>query len=257
MKEKKMLKTGFEAFDNTYGGLEKGHVILLGGRPAMGKSAFAISLTDNICQRKEDKCLYASADQNLQVPKICDRLVTTHMGTIGGNNVYEDELTSRRIALNDVDKYSLILMDAFFESIDYKIEFFLREARREQVSLIVIDGLQKWFTSASGRLHKKIMNSFIQMIKELAVEQNCPILILSDLEMTADRKKDHRPGVADIRGIHDPFSVVDDVLLLFREEYYDKDTSRKEIAEVIVPSNCSDAVSKIDLKFSHKYARFY
>lgn len=256
MTDNSYLKTGFDSFDKQYGGLKKGHVILLGGRPCMGKSAFAISLVDNVCQREEGKCLYFSADMDLQVPKLCDRLVKVRVGSMLDDHDSDNEPLIPRMALNEVDKYNLVLMDAYFENNEHKTDMFLREARSDFFSLVIIDGIQKWFTNASNCLQKDKMLSFIRILNELAVELNCPILILSDLKRSADDNEDHRPCLEDICGIDDPLTVVDEVLLLFREEYYEFNSSKKEAAEITAISAQKQWIPGIELRFSHKNARF-
>ena len=254
--ENKFVKTGFTEFDKELYGLEKGHVILLAGRPSMGKSAFAISLIDNICQRNEGGCIYFTADNELQVPRLCDRLATAHMWNIVADEKFGDDQTNRRKAFMDIDKYNLVLLDAYFDNIELRIQWFMDEIEKDPVKIIVIDGLQKLCTNASGWLDRRKMHTELARFKGLAKEKNCPILVTSDLKRTVEKRKDHHPEICDIYGLSDPLSLVDDIILLYRDDYYDNMSKKPDIAEIFHISTRSKRVTNIEFGFSHKYARF-
>ncbi len=252
MEENKYLKTGFKNYDIKLSGLKKGNVVLLGGRPSMGKTAFAVSLTDNVCQRNEGKCIYFSADVEIPVPKLFSRFVSVRKGALALGGVSDEN-----IAINEINNYNLALIDDYNESTDYKLERLIREVEKEPVALIIIDGLQMLCADGSGYMDESKIQTVLKTFKAIAVNVNCPVLITSDLARTADTRKDHHPDIKDICGVVNPLDDIDDILFLIREEYYDIKAPQKDVAEITHFSVNSDKVTKVELHLIHEYAFFH
>jgi len=214
------IPTGFDELDEKIeGGLQKGYLYVLGGRPVMGKTAFALNIVANILKTGK-KVLY----YGLQMPaeKLVKRMIITEA---------HGESDNFREAAEDIRKFDLILDTdpngcLLGESLDEQNNY-------DDISLIVIDDLQHILPSYEG---------VCSDLKEKAQQKNIPILLITNLSESIDERNltDRRPLLSDLHNVHFGESVAeysDVVMFLYRDEYYNWDTEMKGIAEVMVAKN--------------------
>lgn len=217
-----IIPTGFSDLDEKIeGGLQNGYLYVLGGRPAMGKTALALNIVTNVLKTGK-KVLYYS----LQMPaeKLVKRMI---IAEAHGNSDYFRETAE------DIRKYDLILdTDAnsclLGESLDEQINY-------DDISLMVVDDLQHILMFYEG---------VCASLKEKAQQKNIPILLITNLSESIDKRNltDRRPILSDLYNVYFGESVAEDsdvVMFLYRDEYYNRDTEMKNIAEVIVAKNSS------------------
>ena len=214
------IPTGFGELDEKIeGGLQNGYLYVLGGRPAMGKTAFALNIVVNALKARK-KVLY----YGFQMPaeKLVKRMIITEAH---GNSEYFRE------AAEDIRKFDLILdndPNCFLlgESIDEKINY-------DDISLMVIDDLQHISLSYEG---------VCADLKEKAQQKNIPILLITNLSESIDERSltDRRPLLSDLHNVYFGESVAecsDVVMFIYRDEYYNRDTEMNGIAEISVAKN--------------------
>lgn len=228
------LSTGINSLDKKLGGLRKGEVILLAARPAMGKTAFAINLSYKIAKsfleeqkNKSDnnKCvLYFS----LEFPKLrwLQRLFSSKLKLtdIPAYKFYNFEYGSAsynefaEIATigKGLEELPIYICDEIFSL--KNIEEKINEIHQHNVSFIVIDYLQ--LIPDNEPPQSILCTTLMKFIKEIAKKYDVPILVLSQLNNSPEKRDDHRPMLSDLREYGNIIPYADKILFLYRESYY-------------------------------------
>ena len=215
----KNLMTGIDALDKKTGGFRPGEVICIAGRRSMGKTGLALSVLKRSCIEEKRPCLYFSLSED----KACLK------GRL--KEAFSDE---------KVRKAPFKIYENAFSTDE--IEKVLKKRKKSKSpALVVIDHLQ--LIAEKGENRTYISNR----IRHIARKMKCPIVVLCQLDSDIDRRKDKRPILSDLRSIGEMDHYADKVMLLFREDYYDYDTEKKNVAEVFVAKNNSGPIGAVAL----------
>lgn len=232
------VKTGFGTLDRLINGFGKGQLIVLGARPAMGKTTFACSVIDNVCIKGNKSCVYFSPAYSKE--SIVQRLIRIH----GGIRSDENDLEKASDSAADIVDSSLWIDDTPAIYVDEMIQKCreLREIR--DIDLIVVDYLQL----VSDIVEKENstlaeQKQIIGKLKYLAEECNCAILVLSQLNRSAEKRKRHFPIVADFPTHTALGKFADVILLLYREFYYYMREDRNHATLYIARSKNKSGIS--------------
>lgn len=209
------VKTGFETLDRLINGFGKGQLIVLGARPAMGKTTFACSVIDNVCIKEKKSCVYFSPAYSKE--SIVQRLIRIH----GGIKSREDDLEKVSGSASDIVDSPLWIDDTPAIYVDEVIQKCRELRKSKEIDLIVVDYLQL----VSDMIEKENstlaqQKQIIGKLKHLAEELNCAILVLSQLNRSAEKRTRHFPCVADFPAHAAIGKYADVILLLYREFYY-------------------------------------
>lgn len=269
------LKMGFTDLDKMTMGLGKGELIVLAGRPAMGKTALALNITANICKAGKS-CLFMSLEMTEQELK--KRLVHSELGVSKRElmqKTHEDEEKARIQSLvgkstttrinewgdylakvkSMDDGWKLKIVDTSINNLlDLRNEATKIKAKCG-LDLIVVDYLQ--LMSVSGYKDNRVgeISHITRQLKLLAKEFNVPLLVLSQLSRAAESGSESRPKLSHLRESGSIEQDADKVLLMYRQKYYDKNIS-DETTEVIVAKNRHGMSGTVYLDFEPQYTRF-
>lgn len=254
------IPTHFIDFDKMVGGFAPSNLMILAARPAMGKTALALNIAENICFKNGVAVgifsLEMTADQLLhriicsQADVESDKIKT---GSLSG-------LEYQRVvaAVNHMQNHTMIIDD----QPGLKITDLRARARRMKeaygIGFIVVDYLQLLSGSGSVRSVENRQNEISEisrMLKTLARELNIPILCLSQLSRKVEERQGHRPMMSDLRESGSIEQDSDLVLFLLRREYYDP-YDKPGLAELIVAKNRHGAVGTVNLAFRKEVAQF-
>lgn len=238
-KEFKGVKTGFFTFDRKIGGLANGDLIVVGARVAMGKTTFALSLIENICIRDGKTCLIYTAEKT--AGEIVQRIITQHAG-IGYKVINDkDSRTPIEKSAKDVTGAHLWIDDMHVANAEELIESWREQGKKERVDLVIVDYLQ---LLESDNIDLK---SILTRLKELAVELDCPVLVLSQLTRAVEKRKHHFPKVSDLPDAKTIDEVADEILFILRPNYYDlKADETYALITVGKHSECSGEIIQIN-----------
>ncbi len=254
------IPTHFMDLDKMLNGFMQSNLILLGARPAMGKTAFAANIAENICFRNKIPVgifsLEMSAEQLLH-RMICSQAEVESQklqtGSISGGE-YQRVVA----AVNMMQKHTLIIDD----QPGLKITDLRARARRMKeahgVGFIVIDYLQLISGSGTNRSQESRqveISEISRMLKTLARELNIPILCLAQLSRKVEERQGHRPMMSDLRESGSLEQDSDVVMFLFRREYYDKH-DKPGLAELIVAKNRHGGVGDVVMTFRKEIGQF-
>ena len=250
--------TGFNDLDAVLSGVEKGTLITIGARPAMGKTAFILSIMSNLLKQNK-KCLLFSLE--MSTSQIIKRLIAI-LGEIGlitmnHNKLLDDSQKSKiEYILTAISYLNLTICDDI-----YTIEGIRNKIAEERPEYVFIDYLQLMETPRKKQRSEAITNIMLDL-KQIAKENNCIIFISSQLSRALESRYDKHPMLSDLRESGDIENISDVVLLIYRDEYYkcyadDEDYAlNKGKAEIIVAKNKMGAIAIIELLFRSPIAKF-
>ncbi len=259
----KGISTGFGTLDKYTTGLNKSDFILIGARPAMGKTSFALNLAHNVSMIGKKKCVFFSLEMTKE--QLAERLLASQAG-ISSQKFRTGELTKEEWVrlgnaagmFNDVELY---LDDTSSITVP---EMKSRIRRLKDVDIIIIDylGLMQSAKKIDNRVQE--VSEITRSLKMLAKDMNIPVVCCAQLSRgTEGRGKSHRPQLADLRDSGSIEQDADIVMFLYREDYYRGEKSDDEqeniddsLTELIIAKNRHGAVGTIEMSFDKEFTRF-
>jgi replicative DNA helicase len=254
------IPTHFIELDKMLNGFMNSNLILLGARPAMGKTAFALNIAENICFR--NKIPVGIFSLEMGASQLLHRLICSQ-SEVDSQKIQTGSLNSseyRRVVavVNNMQNHTMIIDD----QPGLRITDLRARARRmkevHNVGFIVIDYLQLIAGSGNNRSQENRqaeISEISRTLKTLARELNIPILCLAQLSRKVEERQGHRPLMSDLRESGSLEQDSDVVMFLFRREYYDK-YDKPGMAELIVAKNRHGAVGDIQMAFRKEIGQF-
>ena len=252
--------TGFKDYDLKTSGLHDSDLIIVAARPAMGKSAFAINIATNVAvQAKKGVAIFnleMSKDQVGNRILCCEALVDSNKVRTG--QLEDDDWVKLASTLTRLSEAPIYIDDTAGISI-MEIRAKCRKLKIEKdIGLIVIDYLQ--LIQGSGKKNasrEQEISEISRSLKILAKELQVPVIALSQLSRAAEqRKEDHRPMLSDLRESGAIEQDADQVIFLYRDDYYNEDSEKKNVAEVILAKHRGGSTGTIDLAWLPSYTKF-
>lgn len=254
------LATHFYDLDKMVNGLGKSNLAILAARPAMGKSALAINIAENVCFKGQMPVGIFSLEMSAE--QIVMRMICSQSG-VEGSKLQTGSLSSADFqevveCVNRIRQFTMVIDD----QPGLNITDLRSRARRMKeaygIELLVIDYLQLIAGSGSVRSQENRQNEISEisrMLKNLARELNIPVLCLSQLSRKVEERTGHRPMMSDLRESGSIEQDADVVMFLLRREYYDEH-DKPGMAELIVAKNRHGSVGTVNLTFRKEVAQF-
>lgn len=253
------VPTGFSMLDRMLGGFQKSDLIILAGRPGMGKSSFAISVAQNAAKLHDTRVaifsLEMSNEQMVQRLLAMETGIDSHRLRLG--KVYDEEWPILLEAANRLAQTSIFIDDTPAASVNEIRTKARRLFAEHGLDLVLIDYMQL-MSGQSGRNENRQQEiSYIsRSLKGLARELNVPVLALSQLSRAVESRADKRPMLSDLRESGSIEQDADAVLFIYREDYYIEDTDRQNIADVIVAKHRHGSTGSVSLYFRKELTQF-
>ena len=255
--------TGFKAIDNKLQGLQDGDLIVVAGRPSMGKTAFAMNVAENVLV-KNDESTGAVLVFSLEMPaeSLTTRLLSG-MSRLDQQNVRSGKLDNKQVTQVVEQSKRLRELPLYIDDSSLLSPMELRaRARRinrqepNGLSLIVVDYLQ--LMQIPGSLENRVnqISEISRSLKSLAKELNVPVIALSQLNRAVEQRTDKRPMMADLRDSGAIEQDADVILFIYRDEVYNEDSEQGNKAEIIIGKQRNGPIGKTYLTFLKQYARF-
>lgn len=252
------IPTGFNDFDVKTAGLQKGDLIIVAGRPSMGKSALATSIAEYASVEEKIPIAFFSVEmskEQLMQRFLCSQ-AKVDMHKLRTGFLAPSEWPILTSAAGKLSEAPIFIDDTPAINV-----FELRaKARRLKahydIQLIVIDYLQMIRGMRKGDSRQQEISEISQGLKALAKELGVPVLAVSQLSRAVESRTDHRPQLSDLRESGAIEQDADVVVLLLREEYYNATPENKGIAEVIIAKQRNGPVGSISLGFIREYMKF-
>jgi replicative DNA helicase len=252
------LMTEFHDLDNMTTGLRPSELIIIAGRPSMGKTSFAMNIVSNAA--RQDKVVAIFSLEVAREQLVQNLLCSTARVDAQKFRKFElsetdfqqlvdaaDDLRRRKVFIDDTPGLNPLTLKAKAR----------RLHRRHKLDLIVIDYLQMMEGSGSGESRQQEVSKISRSLKGLARELQVPCVVLSQLSRGVENRESHRPRMSDLRESGAIEQDADVICLLYREEYYFPDRDElKGKAEIILAKQRNGPTGKVELGFFNQYMRF-
>lgn len=252
------ISTGFVDVDRMTSGLKGSDLIIIAARPSMGKTALALNLAQNVAVRSGKTVaifnLEMSASQMVMRMLAAEGNIDAQAFRTG--NLSEEDWEKLTMAISSLSEAPIYIDDNPGVTV-FDIRSKLRRLQAEHgLGLVVIDYLQLITGSRSGDSRQQEITEISRSLKLMAREFDVPIIALSQLSRAVEQRQDKRPMLSDLRESGAIEQDADLVAFLYRDDYYNEDSEKKNIAELIIGKQRNGPVGKVELLFLKNYNKF-
>lgn len=252
------IPTGYIDYDRMTGGLHNSDLLILAARPGVGKSSFAMSIAFNIA--KDQAAAVGVFSLEMGKEQLFQRLLATHTGIdsqrIRSGRINQDEIQVVVNAVNYIGGLPIYIDDTAGITA-HELRSKARKLQAEHgLDVLIVDYLQ--LMSGSGKNDNRVqeVSEISRSLKNLARELNIPVIALSQLSRAVEGRTSHVPVLADLRESGSIEQDADQVMFIYREEMYDKDTDKKGIAEIHIAKHRNGPLGVVSLYFDSRTTRF-
>jgi replicative DNA helicase len=253
------LSTGFTRLDEMTAGLQKGDLIVIAGRPSMGKTTFALNIAENAAFGPQ-KAKVGVFSMEMSREQLAFRMVSS-LGRVDQSRLrignVDDEEWARITMAIEMMKESNIHIDDTGALSPTEVRARARRLKREHgLDLIVLDYLQLMQVPGMKENRATEISEISRSLKALAKELAVPVIALSQLNRSVEQRTDKKPVSSDLRESGAIEQDADLIMMIYREEVYDKNTTRKGIADIIITKQRNGEIGEVQLTFLGKYTKF-
>ena len=253
------VRTGFRDLDKLTAGLQKSDLIILAARPAMGKSTLAQNIAYNIATKEKKAVLIFNLEMSNS--QTVDRMLSEASGIDSWNirtgDLTNDDFAKISEAMAEMSEAPIYFDDTSGMNIMEMRTKARRQAHKMPLGAIVVDYLQLMTGSHSyGDNRVQEISEISRGLKLLARELDVPVIALSQLSRSVESRPDKRPMLSDLRESGSIEQDADLVMFLYREDYYNPDTDRQHITELIISKHRNGPTGKIELYFHPEQLKF-
>jgi len=252
------VPTGFDKFDEATTGLHAGELIIVAGRPSMGKTTFAMNIAENAAIGS--KVPVAVFSMEMPGEQLAMRMISS-LGRIDQHHIRTGQLTDEdwpRItsAVHMLSEASLFIDDTPAMSPNEVRARARRMKRKHGLGLVVVDYLQLMQVHGGSENRATEISEISRGLKALAKELNVPVIALSQLNRSLEQRPDKRPIMSDLRESGAIEQDADLIVFIYRDEVYNDDSPDKGMAEIIIAKQRNGPIGKSVLTFLGKYTKF-
>ncbi len=252
------LESGFTDLDLKTSGLNPSELLIVAARPAMGKSAFVLNIAHHVAMNCKVPVMIFSLEMSKEqmVNRIlCSEAEVDSMKVRTGDLDSEDWIKLGKASGNLAEAPIYIDDTPGLSSAELRAK--CRKAKLEKdIGLVIIDYLQLMESKGRSESRQNEISEISRALKILAKELNVPVIALSQLSRAAETRPDHRPILSDLRESGSIEQDADIVMFLYRDDYYNEDTEKKNVAEVIIAKNRSGSTGTVELAWLGQYTKF-
>lgn len=254
------VPTGFSDLDYKTAGLHESDLVLIAARPAMGKSAFALNIATNAAVKANVPVAIFSLEMSKEqmVNRILCSEAMVDSNKIRTGKIDDEDWMKLAGALGPLSEAGIYIDDTPGISV-MEIRAKCRKLKLEKnIGLVVIDYLQLVQASSQkrGGSREQEISEISRSLKILAKEINVPVIALSQLSRAPEQRPDHRPMLSDLRESGAIEQDADIVMFLYRDDYYNQDSEKKDIAEVIMAKHRGGSTGTVELLWLGSYTKF-
>ena len=252
------LSTGLRDLDTKINGLNKGNLLLVAARPAMGKTSFALNICLNVAKKYKKTVAFFSLEMSRE--ELAMRLLSS-----------ESFVDSQKMAtgkLTEEEWVKIGMASSALSQTDIRVddnggitvaEMNAKLRRLDNLGLVIIDYLQLMQGSGYGKGNDnrvQVVSDISRSLKVMAKELNVPVICLSQLNRAAEGRSDKRPVLSDLRESGSIEQDADSVMMLYRDDYYNPNSEEKNVAECIVAKNRHGEIGTVKLQWLPQYTTF-
>ena len=252
------IATGFVDLDYRMSGLQPSDLILVAARPSMGKTAFVLNIAQYVAFHS-DMCT-AIFSLEMSKEQLVNRLFSLESRVdaqlLRSGNLADADWEKLIEGAGTIGRSSLIIDDTPGISISELRSKCRKYKLEHDLKLIIIDYLQLMSGSGKSDSRQQEISDISRSLKSLARELNVPVIALSQLSRQVEQRPDHRPMLSDLRESGAIEQDADVVMFIYRDDYYNKDTPDKNIAEIIIAKQRNGPIGTVNLVWLPQYTKF-
>ena len=238
------VPTGFKDLDTYLSGLQPSDFVLVAARPSMGKTAFVLNVAENVAIKQGITTAVFSLESTVDADKIRKgRLDSNDWGKLIEG---ADSIAKSQLIIDDTPGISIAELRSKCRK--YKME--------NNLGLVIIDYLQLMSGNGKTDSRQQEISDISRSLKALARELDVPVVTLSQLSRAVEQRPDHRPMLSDLRESGAIEQDADVVMFLYRDDYYNKDTDIKGIAEIIIAKQRNGPIGTVKMAWIPEQTRF-
>jgi replicative DNA helicase len=253
------VPTGFTDFDNMTAGLQASDLIIVAGRPSMGKTAFAVNLAEHAVMKDEGAVIIFSMEMPAEslAMRILSSMGRIEQQRLRSGQLEDDDWPRLSSAISMMSSKKLLIDDSGALS-PFEVRARARRVARAYggLGLIVIDYLQLMRVPGHSEHRAAEISEISRSLKALARELNVPVVVLSQLNRGLEQRPEKRPVMSDLRESGAIEQDADLIVFIYRDEVYHKDTNDKGTAEIIIGKQRNGPIGTVRLTFLGQYSRF-
>lgn len=254
------LTTGFKDLDEKTSGLQPADLIIVAGRPSMGKTTFAMNLVENAIMNSDKTVLVFSLEMPSEsiVMRMLSSLGRIDQSKVRSGRLDDDDWARMTSTVSLLQNARLHIDDTAGIS-PTEMRARARRVAREhgEIGLIMVDYLQLMQLGGSGSENRtNEISEISRSLKALAKEFNCPVVALSQLNRSLEQRPNKRPVNSDLRESGAIEQDADVIMFVYRDEVYNPDTEHKGVAEIIIGKQRNGPIGTVRLMFHGRYTRF-
>lgn len=253
------IKTGYRDLDNMTAGLQRSDLIILAARPAMGKTTLVTNLAYNVATVNKQAVLFFSLEMSKE--QLVDRMLADASGVDAWNirtgNLSDEDFSKLSEAMGEMSEAPIFIDDKPGLSVLEMRTKARRAAHEHPLGLIIVDYLQ--LMQGSGKSDGNRVQEVSEIsrgLKLIAREMNVPVIALSQLSRSVENRQPQVPQLSDLRESGSIEQDADIVMFIYREAYYNPETERENITDLIIAKHRNGPVGKVELYFHPERLRF-
>jgi replicative DNA helicase len=255
------VATGFSDLDDKTAGMQRGDLIVIAGRPSMGKTAFVMNIAQHAALRDEEPNVVAVFSLEMSAQQIGMRLLASEsrvdMAKMRTGSFGKDDWRKLALATAKLAEADIFVDDTPAISV-LEVRSKCRRLKREKgrLDLVLIDYLQLMTGNVNADRKDLEISEMTRSLKGLAKELNVPILILSQLNRSLESRSDKRPVMSDLRESGAIEQDADVIMFIYRDEVYNKKPENEGLAEIIIAKQRNGPIGTTRLTFLKEHTRF-
>lgn len=255
------VPTGFKDMDNILAGLQKSDLFILAARPSMGKTAFSLNLAHNVAVKSKEAVLIFSLEMSKE--QLVDRMLSMESGVdawaLRTGNLTDADFEKIGHAMGTLSEAQIYIDDTPGITVSDMRTKARREAHLRPIGLIVVDYLQLMsggsrFGGDGNRVQE--ISEISRGLKGIARELNVPVVALSQLSRSVENRNPQIPQLSDLRESGSIEQDADVVAFIYREEYYNPETDRKNMTDIFIKKHRNGPTGAVELYFDREKQRF-
>lgn len=252
------IATGFSDLDYQTAGMQPSDLVLVAARPSMGKTAFVLNIAQNVAFKEKEAVAIFSLEMSKE--QLINRMFSLE-SRVDAQHLRKGQLSDSEWeklieSAGVIGKSKLIIDDTPGISIGQMRSKCRKYKLEHGLKMIIIDYLQLMSGSCKGDSRQQEISDISRALKSLARELSVPVIALSQLSRAVEQRPDHRPMLSDLRESGAIEQDADVVMFIYRDDYYNKDTEKKGIAEIIIAKQRNGPIGTIDLAWLPEYTKF-
>jgi len=252
------IATGFTDLDYRTAGMQPSDLILIAARPSMGKTAFALNIAQHVAFKLHQTVAIFSLEMSKE--QLVNRMFSLESNVdaqkLRTGNLNDQEWERLIESAGVIGKSNLIIDDTPGISIS-ELRSKCRKYKMDQnLSMIMIDYLQLMTGSGRSDSRQQEISDISRSLKAVARELSVPVIALSQLSRAVEQRPDHRPMLSDLRESGAIEQDADVVMFIYRDDYYNHDTDKKGVSEIIIAKQRNGPIGTVNLAWLPEYTKF-